>query len=343
MLPGKKRYLDGVEKSAEYLRQALPLMSQQSAGLHPVSYAIWYEYVSGANPALRAAIEEELKKGTVLNETLTDSLYRRFVAEIDEEQAERISSGFNRVFTDINRSASQAGEQAGKFGHTLERWSENLNDHQEVARGIDELLGDTRIMQSNVALLQQQLLASQKEIENLKQEVSRARQDALLDSLTGLANRRGFEQALSVCLDGVNCSNVPAPCMLMADIDHFKRVNDTYGHIFGDKVIRAVGQILHQSIKGKDMAARYGGEEFVILLPDTPLQGAQMLAESIRTTIEKGRIKRGDAEKSLAQVTISLGVANYRRGESASEFITRADQALYASKEQGRNRVSLAV
>lgn len=341
-MSGKKRYVEGIEKSAEYLRQALPLMSKQSAGLHPVSYAVWYEYVAGSNPALRAAIEQELKKGAPLDETLTDALYHRFVAEMDAEQAERISKDFRRVISDINHSATQAGEQAGKFGNSLERWSENLSQQSSIEEGIHELLGDTRNMQATVSLLQEQLLASQREIEQLKQEVTRAREDALVDSLTGLANRRGFEQTLASCLDGVNVHQAPSPCLMIADIDNFKRVNDTYGHLFGDKVIRSVAQVLHQSIKGKDMAARYGGEEFVILLPDTPLQGAQSLAESIRATIEKGRIKRNDADKVLAQVTISLGVASFKAGETASDFVARADQALYDSKEQGRNRVTVA-
>lgn len=342
MNSGKKRYTESLDKSAEYLRQALPLMSKQAAGLHPVSYAVWYEYVAGSNPALRAAIEEQLKSAAPLDEQLTEMLYRRFIAEIDEEQAARISSGFSRVLSEINSSASKAGEQAGKFGNSLERWSANLNSQGDVAQGINELLGDTRLMQSNVAQLQAQLIASQQEIVKLKQEVSRAREDALVDSLTGLANRRGFEQTLSGCLEEVNRSNAPAPCMLIADIDHFKNVNDTFGHIFGDKVIRSVASVLHQSIKGKDMAARYGGEEFVILLPDTPLNGARSLAETIRVTIQNGRIKRGDTDKQLAQVTISLGVAGYHPGESATDFIARADHALYASKEQGRNRVTVA-
>lgn len=341
-MSGNKRYQDGAEKSAEYLRQALPLMSKQTAGLHPVSYAIWYEYVSGNNPGLRTAIEEELKKGAKLDEALTESLYRRFVADMDEAEAERISSGFQRVISDINRSATLAGEQAGKFGHSLEQWSANLNGPADVSEQIDSLLGDTRCMQSTVSSLQEQLLASQREIQKLKQEVSRAREDALRDMLTGLVNRRGFDQALHDCLADAAANKAPLPSLLMADIDHFKRVNDTYGHLFGDKVIRSVGHVLHQSIKGKDMAARYGGEEFVVLLPDTSLVGACCLAESIRATIEGGRIKRNDADKSLAQITISLGVASYHPGESAAEFVARADQALYASKSQGRNRVTAA-
>ena len=153
-MQGRRQGLASVDKSAEYLRLALPLMSKQAAGLHPVSYAVWYEYVSGTNPALRAAIDERLKSGVLLDENHTEFLYRRFIAEIDEEQATRISNGFKRVLSDIDSSASVAGEQAGKFGNSLERWSANLTNHAGVADSLGELLGDTREMQSNVAQLQ---------------------------------------------------------------------------------------------------------------------------------------------------------------------------------------------
>jgi diguanylate cyclase len=128
----------------------------------------------------------------------------------------------------------------------------------------------------------------------------------------------------------------------MTDIDFFKKVNDTYGHVFGDKVIRVVAQTLKDNVKGKDLAARYGGEEFVILLQDTPANGARILAERIRTAVENGRIRRAGNDESIAKITISLGVASYRAGESASDFIERADKALYESKIQGRNRVTVA-
>jgi diguanylate cyclase len=343
VMSGNKRYPEGMEKSAEYLRLALPLMSKQKAGLHPLSYAVWYEYVSGGNLALKAAIDAEQTKSSIFDDALIHTLYQRFIAEIDAAQAARISHGFSRVLSDINRSASQAGEEAGRFGHSLERWSDSLNQGDDIAAGVGELLGDTRTMQNTVSQLQEQLLTSQQEIERLKQEVSRAREDALVDALTGLANRRCFEQELENCLQEVNRLNTPKPCVLIADIDYFKRVNDTYGHIFGDKVIRSVAKVLHQSIKGRDMAARYGGEEFVILLPDTPLNGAQALAESIRCMVQNGRIKRHESKDALAQVTVSLGVACYHPGESASEFIGRADLALYASKDQGRNRVTVSL
>ena len=100
--------------------------------------------------------------------------------------------------------------------------------------------------------------------------------------------------------------------------------------------------MLKENVKGRDTAARYGGEEFIILLPDTPLRGAQALAENIRSSIERGRIKRSGSEEAVARVTLSLGVAHYHPGESITAFIERADRALYAAKHDGRNRVSIA-
>ena len=110
----------------------------------------------------------------------------------------------------------------------------------------------------------------------------------------------------------------------------------------GDKVLRAVAQILKASVKGKDTAARFGGEEFVVLLPDTSIDGAQALAEKLRSTIERSRIRRSDNQQEIAQITVSFGIASYRAGESANDFVSRVDNALYLSKRLGRNRVTLA-
>ena len=126
----------------------------------------------------------------------------------------------------------------------------------------------------------------------------------------------------------------------MLDVDHFKRFNDTYGHLLGDKVLKLIGRVLKASVKGKDLAARFGGEEFAILLPDTPLSGALSLAESIRKAIEKSKIKRMDTGEAIGNITISIGAARYHSGESINSLIDRSDAALYLSKKQGRNRVT---
>ncbi|MBS1191858.1 MAG: diguanylate cyclase [Rhodocyclaceae bacterium] len=335
-------YRDSVEKSAEYLRLALPLMAKQAAALHPISYAVWYEYVGGRNSALKAAIDEYQQSGKVLDEKATYELYYKHVARISEEVAQRVSEGFQRVMADMARSAAKAGDQAGQFGSALEKWSADLTSSgPESSLGIEAILGLTRNMQGSIVSLKGRLDDSRREIEELRQEVVRAREDALADGLTGLANRRGFDLAIAACLSESD-PNEAGPSLLVADIDHFKRVNDTYGHLFGDRVIRAVAQVLKANVKGKDTAARYGGEEFVVLLPDTPIEGARQLAEKIRMLVEKCRIKRNADNEVVANITVSLGVASLKPGESAADLVARADAALYESKNGGRNRVTVA-
>lgn len=337
------RYRDSVEKSAELLRRAVPMMSRQAAGLHPISYAVWYEYVAGNNPSLRTDIDQLVQCGTVLDEQSTAELFRKHISEIDEQATRRMSPVFRKIMADMARSASLAGNEVDQFGHVLEKWSEGLSGSQtDVANDVDILLRHTRCVSESVISLKRLLRESQSEIERLQQELSKARGDALSDSLSGLVNRKGFDLALDEGLASRGEPSEPGPSLLMLDIDFFKRVNDSYGHPFGDRVIQAVAEILKKTVKGQDTAARFGGEEFVVLLPNTALEGACHLAEKIRTTVEKLRIRRTNSQEVVTNITISLGVASYREGESAGDFLARVDRALYVSKHAGRNRSTVA-
>jgi diguanylate cyclase len=204
---------------------------------------------------------------------------------------------------------------------------------------IEELLHETTRMQSATQTVSEKLEARAQEVGLLTQQLQQAQSEAMLDPLTGLMNRRGFERAVKDLLTNGDCFSTAA--LMLADIDHFKRVNDTYGHLLGDKVLRAIAQTLQANIKGRDLAARLGGEEFAVLLPHTTLQGARTLAEQIRNAVSAGRIRRGDGKDSPGAVTISLGVAIGRKGDSLEELLARADAALYAAKHGGRNRVSV--
>lgn len=203
---------------------------------------------------------------------------------------------------------------------STERSSSNPGANNDV----DSILGLRRNMQGSLNSLMGRLDESRNEINQLRESVGKAREDALTDGLTGLTNRRGFDVELAACLTAAD-PLLSGPSLLMADIDHFKQVNDTYGHVFGDKVLRAVAQILTNNVKGKNKSARYGGEEFVVLLPDTSIDDARQLAEMIRTDFERVRIRRSSESWAPANFSVSLDVASYKAGELAADFVTLAE------------------
>ena len=162
---------------------------------------------------------------------------------------------------------------------------------------------------------------------------------SMIDQLTNLPNRRNFDDRLNMEWKQSIRENWPIS-LLMVDIDKFKNINDTYGHQQGDKILQIVARTFHQSFKRpSDFAARWGGEEFVILLPNTHIDGAADVAERIRMDIENTDIKNSDGSK--IQVTVSIGVNSIipDKESSRDEFISKADKALYAAKDAGRNRV----
>lgn len=158
------------------------------------------------------------------------------------------------------------------------------------------------------------------------------------DPLTGLHNRRGFMEAWEDAAHRSQRSGRPVS-IILADLDHFKQVNDLRGHAAGDVALRSVARTLRASLRAQDVVARWGGEEFMLLLPDTDREGAIRVAESARAAIEAMRIEEG---ASVFGVTLSLGVSEHARGRRAEETIAEADAALYRAKQQGRNRVVAA-
>lgn len=327
------------EKSAEYLRQAIHHMSMQDAAFHPVSYAVWYEYSSGEHARLIEEVNDLIEKEKKLNEKSTAHLFNKHIASTDSDSAKVLVERFSQVVTNITSSTEKAGQDTSQFRKSLDAWSDEIQQlDPKLGAQLGALLSDTAQMQSSMHGLQHQLEASLEEIADLKNEIMKAKQEAISDGLTGLMNRKGFDTALHQCLD------TPAnedTCLMIADIDFFKKVNDSYGHLFGDKVIQAVARILKTVSGNLYTAARYGGEEFVLLLPHTSVDIAKEIAENIRRQVAAITIKNNVTQRLISNITISMGVTAYLPGESADSFITRADQALYTSKAQGRNQVTL--
>ncbi len=167
---------------------------------------------------------------------------------------------------------------------------------------------------------------------------SKVLQYATLDALTNLNNRRQFETRLKQEIAITKRQNNPL-CAMMIDIDFFKKVNDTYGHASGDKVLRTVASVIKAQLRESDIPARYGGEEFAVLLPYTHIDEAKIVGERLRKAVEETTVSLDNLN---INVTISMGLAEFRQDESGEELFAQADKALYKAKESGRNRVVCA-
>jgi diguanylate cyclase len=335
-------YEEGSEQAAEYLRLALAFLGNHKLIPNPVNFALCYDYVAGRNQALKEALDHALAAGQ-LTPTAAHELYRRFIWDDNKRQLEAIRNGLRTLVMETITGVDQAKTQAEQSSGSLAAKSADLArgpSLEEVRRILGEVVGETRDIAHNSQLLKEMLDETRQEVEALRDELEHTRLQVTIDALTGLKNRRAFDATLHEACSQANKPNTTLS-LLLIDIDHFKDVNDTYGHLIGDKVIRSVGALLSANIKGKDTVARMGGEEFAVLLPETPLANAERVGEVLRAAIERSRLKRADTGETVGRVTVSIGVAAYQPGESNDNFIERADKALYLSKKAGRNRVSV--
>jgi len=193
-------------------------------------------------------------------------------------------------------------------------------------------------MTENTSQLEQRLDDSRQQISDLQDNLEAVRAESMTDSLTGVANRKLFDRTLSDAVEQARESG-ESLSLLMMDIDHFKRFNDTFGHQAGDGVLRLVAAAMKANVKGRDLVARYGGEEFSAVLPATALADALTVAEQIRQAVMAKELIKKSSGESLGNVTLSIGAATLEDGEDAEQLISRADRYLYSAKRGGRNRV----
>ena len=338
------RYRQTPAQSAELLRLVLPRIAAHGGHYGPAAYSVWYEYLAGLNQPLSAELDKCLQEAAASGPPDVEKLYQRFVSGREHREAGQLQSGLSDLLNKLAEVAAASGQGTAEYARALEACEAELGsvgDTEGLQRVLKSLISSTAEARTSAEKVQAELQASRTEMQQLRDSVGNLQSEALTDPLTGLHNRRGFGSTVAE-IYGEGSDGLTGAALLMADIDHFKKVNDSYGHLIGDQVIRAAAQVLKSAVKGRDIVARFGGEEFVLLLPDTPARGALALAEQIRTAFGKLRIRRQGSDELIGQVSISIGVATPLPGESVEQAIDRADQALYRAKNEGRNCVRLA-
>jgi len=333
---------DEHDRTLAYAEVALSQIKtlRQTAG--PRNYEIWYVYATGHNPELNQAVNDTLAHHGRLTDADLDQIYETYLSQ--GRTTDRIDRIGARVASEIDDIMSLLAETLGNtasFGDNLKGETQKLSlatDHDQVKAIVERLVASTREMQQTNSALEERLSTSKQEIANLQVSLEAIRAESLTDPLTGLGNRKHFDRTVGEAIRHAASSQQPLS-LLMMDIDHFKSFNDNYGHLTGDQVLRLVGMTLKQSIKGQDFTARYGGEEFAVVLPNTPLRQAIIVADNIRRMVMSKELKKKSTGEILGRVTLSAGVSALKPNDDADALIDRADACLYAAKRNGRNRV----
>jgi diguanylate cyclase len=215
--------------------------------------------------------------------------------------------------------------------------SSQCQAHSDPRLIIKRLVSELSNATTRASALETNFLASSQELDKIRHSLKEAEQRSNTDALTGLANRRSLDEFLRSAQIVAMEKGEPLSVLLI-DIDHFKKFNDSYGHQVGDQVLRLVAKVLQDTVREQDLAARYGGEELMAVLPGANLEVCGSVAERIRRRISDARLTRRTTGQEISSVTASIGVAQFRLAESAEAMIERCDRALYQAKRSGRNR-----
>lgn len=331
-----------IKKASECLRLALPLMSEYDIPVTPKNYSVWYRYVSGIDSELRETIDSMLKTRETFSEETNVSLYWQFCAEKDENQLKNVRDDLQYVLTTILKEVTELTGQTERYESFISGSVKILSDNpspDEVKNIVKTIIDETKTLGNYGKTIQTKLVETTDVLENLKKDFEQVKTEALVDFLTGIPNRKAFDQALTEQIGDAK-TDMKSLSLLLIDIDHFKRFNDEFGHLVGDHVLKFVVKKIRELVKGRDFLARFGGEEFAVILPQTPLEGAQTVAENIRNYFAQAKLKEISTLRNLGKISVSIGVACYRSGESPEALISRSDMALYSAKNAGRNRVA---
>lgn len=307
----------------------------------PRTLGIAYDCVTNANPKLSQAILERSEEGLPITLTWLEQITREQEGESAAEQLNTLMTRLEESLNEFSQTAGSARNATTEYGAALQQHVDDLEQVSKAGVVITELATLARAMVSRTREIEQELNASETRVDSLQQNLEEARRVADEDHLTGLPNRRAFELLFDKELALAQASG-ESLCVAFVDIDHFKRINDTHGHAAGDRVLKVVAETLDRISDSRCHVARHGGEEFAVLFRALTLEKAYKRLDAAREEISERRLVNRATDMPFGRVTFSGGIADVFAYPGKSEALRAADEALYAAKGAGRNRILLA-
>lgn len=324
-------------------QKALDFMEQFAVPPTPENYAVWVCFASDSNAELCDSVKSKIESGEDFTDEVNSELFEQYFHWKAIQDAVLESGGaFSRELGAVHESLQAVERDTADYGKTLEGATSQLagiDGGEGMKKMVETLVSATAKMQRRSQALEEKLRETSAEVDQLRSNLEKVREEAMTDALTGVANRKRFDEFLRKARRVSEVDGSPLS-LILCDIDFFKRFNDTWGHQTGDQIIRFVSGCLTRHSKDTHLVARYGGEEFGIVMPKADINDAVEIAERIRKTVESKKLLRKSTNEDLGNITISLGVSQYTSGDAIEELIERADTALYKSKTEGRNRTT---
>ncbi len=329
-----------MDKVKENFRLALLNINKYGLAPVPEVYTVWYSYVDGGINSLREEIDSILKSNEKITFDIILEIYNRYFVSFNEDSVNKIIYDVNNLISELIGHVSensvffeQGSEKLSLIGEKLK----TTNDKEGVKNIISTLLDDIRNIKKKEDNLSLTLKKSEKEFDNLHNELEKLKKEARIDVLTGLLNRRGFDEEMKNILENDELNTL---AVIFADIDNFKSFNDNFGHLIGDEVLKYIANVFKENLKGKDIVARFGGEEFIVVIANTEFKHVVSIADNLRKAVSEKRLILKKSKKKLPEITISLGAAEWEKSEPIEKLIERADELMYMSKQNGKNRVT---
>jgi diguanylate cyclase len=333
------RESEDFKPALDIARLALDLLQRYNIPPTPTRFTIAYHYYQADLPDLVKVMDRLVGHDKLITQTIDEVHDQFFGRRIEEAELREASRRIENTVSQVVEYIDTAAVEAEHYGVVLNTFSDKATTSpNDLTTAVSTVITETKHMAESNRGLEERLQASSREIVELREHLERLEKEASTDALTQVANRKRFDVSLREQIAAA-LKDQTQLCLLMLDIDHFKKFNDQYGHLLGDQVLRLVARYLTDCIKGQDLAARYGGEEFSIILPRTRLEDAMQVAEQIRGHVATKKVVNRRTGEALGQITLSIGASEYRPGETLADLIHRADEALYLAKKTGRDRV----